>query len=120
MNLVNIASSLNSGNKAVLKIFIDRKHLSAFLQYLEEFKGGFLKVKLVSVNSPRFYEFDENEGKQVFRKITAIRHIKDRATDNSYSILQLKDFVEYNGTLDMTVGDMKKLEDLGFVLEEVG
>ena len=57
MNFVNMISSLNKDDKAVLKMAIDRKHLSAFLKYLEEFKVDFFKVKAVSFPSI-FYEFD--------------------------------------------------------------
>lgn len=119
MSLVNMISSLNKDDNAILKMAIDRKHLSAFLKHLEEFKGAFMKVKLISIVGSMFYEFSEEEGKQVFRKIHAIIAIKRDAKDNDYSLMEVRNFVEKNGTLNMTVGDMKKLEDLGFVLEEV-
>ena len=119
MNLVNMISSLHTEKKAILKMAIDRKHLSAFLKYLEEFKGDFFKVKLTMVISPAFFEFDETEGKRVYLKIKTLKAIQETLAHHPYHLRELKDFVDYNGTLDMTEGDMKQLKKIGIHTEIV-
>ena len=119
MSLVNMISSLNKDDKAILKMAIDRKHLSAFMEHIQAFKGAFLKVKLVVVVSTDFFEFDETEGKRVYLKIKTMKAIKDNAKDNTYSLRELKEFTEYTGALYMTEGDMKRIEALGMCCEIV-
>ena len=120
MNLVNMISSLNKDDKAILKMAIDRKHLSAFLKYLEEFKVDFFKVKAVSFPSI-FYEFDENTGKNEFKKIKTMKCIRDISSNPlKCGLKELNDFVEMNGILEMIESDIQVLKDIGFVLEIVG
>ena len=118
MNLVNLISSVHKDDKAILKMAIDRKHLSAFLKYLEEFNGAFLKVKAVSFPST-FYEFDENTGNVEFMKMKAIRDIKNTIPNLSATLSEAKDFVEMNGSLEMLESDIQRLKDIGIKVEIV-
>lgn len=119
MNLVNLIFSLHKDDKAILKMAIDRKHLSAFLKYLEDFQGAFMKVKAVSFPS-NFYNFDENTGKNEFMKIKTMKCVRDISSNPlKCGLRELKDFVEMNGTLEMIEADIQTLKDIGFVLEIV-
>lgn len=118
MNLVNLISSVHKDDKAILKMAIDRKHLSAFLKYLEEFNGAFLKVKAVSFPST-FYEFDENTGKNEFKKVKTMKAIRDSTYHVEYDLGKFKDFVEMNGTLGMIESDIQRLKDIGIKVEIV-
>lgn len=117
MNLVNLISSLHKDDKAILKMAIDRKHLSAFLKYLEDFKGDLINVKLTLIISPLFFEKDENTGERVFNKIKAMKAVKDLT--GIAHIGRLKDFIEGNGTIDVYEKEMKALEQIGIGVEIV-
>lgn len=118
MNLVNLISSLHKDDKVILKMAIDRKHLSAFMKYLEDFKGAFLKVKAVSFHA-NFYEFDENTGKLEFMKMKAIRDIKNTIPSLSATLSEAKDFVEMNGILEILESDIQRLKEIGIKVEIV-
>lgn len=117
MNHIRLISSLHKDENVILKMAIGREHLSAFLKYLEDFKGGFFKVKLNDLSCV-FYEEEEN-GETRYLKIKVMRYIRDACSSIKYDLKSLKDFVEHCGTLEMSGEDMKALEKIGIHVSKV-
>ena len=118
MNLIRMISSLNKEDKAIIKLSIDRKHLSAFMKYMQDFKGDFIKVKVTNVNSPCFYGFDEFEGGTVFLKIKTMAAVKD-ILNRHPGLKELKEFVEGTGILEMYQHEIDALNQIGIGTEIV-
>lgn len=117
MNLIRMISSLNKKDKAIIKLSVERKHLSAFMKHMQDFKGDFIKVKVTNVNSPCFYGFDEFEGENVFLKIKAMAAVKQIC--NNAPLINLKEFVEGTGILEMHQHEIDDLNQIGIGTEIV-
>ena len=119
MNLVNLISSLHKDDKAILKMAIDRKHLSAFLKYLEDFQGD------IEMKTCYFREVTNGNlmylpatGLHEMDKIKTIKKIREcmEHLPTTYSIQGLrllKDFVEKNGSLKLDERAIKNFKEAG-------